>query len=132
VDALNVETCFPEEIFGLDVDVFAPCALGAILNRDTINRLKAKIVAGSANNQLAHHHYASLLQERGILYAPDFLINSGGLIQVAVLYGKGTLQDILARIDEISSTLFDIFERAEREKRSTSDIAEQIAKERLK
>lgn len=132
VDALGVDTCLPEEIYSLDVDVFAPCALGAILNRDTINRLKAKIVAGSANNQLAHHNYGALLQERGILYAPDFLINSGGLIQVAVIYDKGTMQDILARIDAISGTLYDIFERSESEKRPTNEIAEQIAKERLR
>lgn len=132
VDALGVDTCHPEDIFGLEVDVFAPCALGAILNRDTIHRLKVKIVAGSANNQLAHHHYGALLQERGILYAPDFLINSGGLIQVAVTYSQGSMQDILNRIDDIYHTCYEIFERAEKENRPTNEIAEQIAKERLK
>lgn len=132
VDKLHVDTCSPEEIFSVNADVFAPCALGAVLNKETINRLKTKVIAGSANNQLAHHHYAALLQERGILYAPDFLINSGGLIQVAVSYSQGSKQEILKRIDEIYHTSYEIFERSEKEHLPTNDVAEKIARERLR
>ena len=73
----------PEEILAADVDIFAPCALGGVLSGDTIPALKASIVAGSANNQLARHDDAGRLRERGILYAPDYVINAGGLINVA-------------------------------------------------
>ncbi len=73
----------PDEIYGLDVDIFAPCALGAILNEKTIPVLKAKVVAGSANNQLATTADGDALEARGILYAPDYVINAGGVINVA-------------------------------------------------
>ncbi|HLT58364.1 MAG TPA: Glu/Leu/Phe/Val dehydrogenase dimerization domain-containing protein [Limnochordales bacterium] len=73
----------PEEIYSVECDVFSPCALGGTMNDDTIPRLRARIVAGSANNQLAEARHARELQERGILYAPDFIINGGGVINVA-------------------------------------------------
>lgn len=131
VDEFNVQVCHSEEIYSIKADVFSPCALGAVLNLDTIRRLVAPIVAGSANNQLAHHHYGVLLHERGILYAPDFLINSGGLIYVAVIYDHGDLQKSLAQINNIYYTAYDIFERSARENRATNEIAEKIARERL-
>ena len=131
VDVFGVETCSPEEIFSIKADVFAPCALGAIINRDTIHQLNASIVAGSANNQLAHRRYGALLQERGILYAPDFLINAGGLIHVAVIYDHGDLNRSVQQIEDIYNMVYDIFERAEREDKPTNIIAENIAKERL-
>lgn len=131
VNELNVTTCQPGDIYGLEVDVFAPCALGAILNLDTINQLRCKIVAGSANNQLAHQHYGSLLHDRGILYAPDFLINAGGLIHVAVTYSKGDLNSSIDKINNIYNTAYQIFEKAADRNCSTNDIAEAIAKERL-
>ena len=131
VDEFHVNVCPPEEIFSLEADVFAPCALGAVLNAETIKKLKVKIVAGSANNQLAHHHYGALLQERGILYAPDFLINAGGLIHVAEIYDHGDRQRSLNQINHIYHTVYDIFERATHENRATNDIAEKIARDRL-
>jgi leucine dehydrogenase len=131
VEQFQVQTCPPEQIYDVEADVFAPCALGAVLNMDTVKRLRVKIVAGSANNQLAHHHYGALLFERGILYAPDFLINAGGLIHVAVIYDHGNQKEAYAQINNIYDTVYDIFERSEREQKPTNEIAENIAKERL-
>lgn len=132
VDEIGVEVCHPEEIYDLQADVFAPCALGATLNLHTIKRLKVQIVAGSANNQLAHHHYGALLHERGILYAPDFLINAGGLIHVAVLYDHGDMNKTLEQIRNIYHTVYDIYERSVHENRATNEIAEKIARDRLR
>lgn len=132
VDEFGAKVCSPEEIYDIDADVFAPCALGAVLSLKTINRLKTPIVAGSANNQLSHSHYASLMHERGILYAPDFLINAGGLIHVAVLYDHGNIERSLKQINDIYHTVTDIFELSEKENVSTHEIAVRIAKERLR
>lgn len=132
IDDLGVEVCHPDEIYSLDVDVFSPCALGSILNLENIKKLRTKIIAGSANNQLAHHHYGALLHERGILYAPDFLINAGGLIHVAVIYDHGDMKKSTEQINNIYHTVYNIFERSKSENRATSEIAEKIALERLK
>lgn len=131
IEEFKVSVCMPTEIYDLQADVFAPCALGATLNRDTIKRLRTPIVAGSANNQLAHHQYGTLLYERGILYAPDFLINAGGLIHVAVIYDHGDMPKSLEQIKNIYHTVYDIFERSARENLPTNIIAEKIARERL-
>jgi leucine dehydrogenase len=131
VDEFGATVCLPDEIYDVDADIFAPCALGATLNLNTIKRLKVNIVAGSANNQLAHHHYGALLHERGILYAPDFLINAGGLIHVAVLYDHGDLEKSVEQIKQIYNTVYDIFERSKHENRATNEIAEKIARNRL-
>lgn len=131
IDEFGVNVCEPDAIYDLDVDVFAPCALGATVNLETIKRLKASIVAGSANNQLAHHHYATYLHERGILYAPDFLINAGGLIHVAVTYAHGDMQQTLKKINHLYNMTYDIFERAASENLDTHTVAVKIAEERL-
>ncbi len=131
IDEFNVTVVPPDDIYHLECDVFSPCAFGAVLNLKTINQLQAKIVAGSANNQLAHHHYGALLHERGILYGPDFLINAGGLIHVAVTYAHGDLQKSTEQISNIYHTVYDIYERAKSENRATNEIAEQIARKRL-
>jgi len=132
VDEFGAKICHPDEIYDVKTDVFAPCALGAVLNMDTIKRLKTLIVAGSANNQLAHHHYGALMHERGILYAPDFLINAGGLIHVAVIYDHGDLKKSVEQINNIYHTVYDIFERSLHENRATNEIAEKIARDRLR
>lgn len=131
IDEFGAKICHPDEIYSIEADVFAPCALGAVLNLKNIKQLNSKIVAGSANNQLSHAHYGTLMHERGILYAPDFLINAGGLIHVAVIYDKGDMQKSLAQINDIYHTVYDIYERSAHENRATNQIAEQIAKERL-
>jgi len=123
--------CGLDDIYSLDADVFSPCALGAVLNLKNIKKLKAKIVAGSANNQLSHAHYGTLLHELDILYAPDFLINSGGLIHVATAYDHGSMEKSLAQINNIYHTVYDIFERSRAQNIATSKVAEIIALERI-
>jgi leucine dehydrogenase len=132
IDELEVTVCHPDEIYDIETDVFAPCALGAVLNLKTINRLKTKIIAGAANNQLAHAQYGTLLLERDILYAPDFLINAGGLIHVAVVYDHGTIEKSVELINNIYHTVYDIYERSQHENLATNQIAEKIARDRLK
>ncbi len=132
VNEFGAAVCSPDAIYDVEADVFAPCALGAVLNLKTIQRLRVPIVAGSANNQLAHHQYGAALHERGILYAPDFLINAGGLIHVAVIYDQADKQQAYEQISNIYQTATMIFERAQAENRPTSEIAEKMAEERLR
>ncbi len=129
---LGATVVAPEEIFGLDVDVFAPCALGAILNDSTIPQLKAKIVAGAANNQLAEARHGLELMKRGILYAPDYVINAGGIIDVyheRIGFDRSAL---LKHIEGIHDNLMEVFERARKEERPTGEVADAIAEERFK
>ncbi len=129
----DAEIVSPEEIHKAECDIFAPCALGGILNSQTIPELKCQAVAGSANNQLQHESDARLLHERGILYAPDFVINAGGLINVSqeVIDGKYHAKESKRAVDQIFDTLIAIFERAKTEEQPTEMIAMQIAKEYL-
>lgn len=122
----------PESILLEDVDVIAPCALGAVLDQTTIPRLKAKVVAGAANNQLATAADGERLHSAGILYAPDYVINAGGIIAVGREYlGNATLQSIAAEIRRIPERLTEIFERSRAENRSTSDIADEMARKSI-
>ncbi|MBO6724372.1 MAG: Glu/Leu/Phe/Val dehydrogenase [Rhizobiaceae bacterium] len=133
VSAFGAEAVSADKILSADADIFAPCALGAVLSSETIPALKAKIVAGAANNQLAEHGDARLLMDRGVLYAPDYVLNAGGLINVAgELDPDGYDRDrVLKALEEIPATLMAIFERAEQLGRPTNDIAKDIADERL-
>lgn len=129
---LGATVVAPEEVFGLDVDVFAPCALGAILNDATIPQLKASIVAGAANNQLAEPRHGVELMKRGILYAPDYVINAGGIIDVyheRIGFDRAAL---IKHIEGIEDNLMEIFERARKEERPTGEVADAIAEERFK
>ena len=118
-----------ESIHALEVDVFAPCALGAVLNDRSIGELKAAIVAGAANNQLARPAHDRVLLERGVLYCPDYVINAGGIIEIhheTVGYDKAKAR---AHLDRIGTTLTSIFERSATEKRPTGEIADRMAEE---
>lgn len=129
VKELGATAVSMEQIFGLEVDVFAPCALGAILNDITLPQLKAPIVAGAANNQLARPQHGQVLQQRGILYAPDYVINAGGIIDI---YYEGPGYDwntVEAHLRKIGTTLTQIFERSAREQRPTFEIADRMAEE---
>jgi leucine dehydrogenase len=132
VNEFGVNVCSVDDIYDVEADVFAPCALGSVLNLRTIQRLKVKIVAGSANNQLAHQHYGVLLHEHGILYAPDFVVNSGGLIYVAAMYDHGRFDQANKQVSDIYDTLFPIFERSEIDNLATNEVAEKIALEKIK
>ncbi|WP_068636941.1 Glu/Leu/Phe/Val dehydrogenase dimerization domain-containing protein [Thauera butanivorans] len=129
---LGATVVAPEDIFGLDVDVFAPCALGAVLNDQTIPQLKAGIVAGAANNQLAEARHGVELMTRGILYAPDYVINAGGIIDVYHERIGFDRKALLSHIEGIHDNLMEIFERARKEERPTGEVADAIAEERFK
>jgi len=127
----------PDAIFDAPVDVFAPCALGGAINADTLPRLKARIIAGGANNQLAEPAIGAALLERGVTYAPDFVINGGGIISIAAeicaleaggAYDPAWVEMKLARLVQ---TLDDVLERGVREHRPTQDIAIAIAQARI-
>jgi leucine dehydrogenase len=120
-----------EEVVFADVDVLSPCALGAVLDAQSIPRLRARVIAGAANNQLAQGQDGSALPAAGILYAPDYVINAGGIISVAHEYAGGTEAQVNADIAEIPVRLTEIFERARRENRTTNAVADQMARERL-
>ena len=121
-----------EEVLALDVDVLSPCALGAVLNSKSIPGLRARIVAGAANNQLAQDGDGAALQAAGVLYAPDYIINAGGIISVSREYQGGASEaQVIADIQAIPARLTEIFERARRENRPTNQVADQMARERL-
>jgi leucine dehydrogenase len=131
-DELDAHVVRPEALLSQDVDVVAPCALGAVLNEHTIPSLRAPIVAGAANNQLARDSDGAALQARGILYAPDYVINAGGIISVAREYlGGSTEAQVVSEIEGIPERLTEIFERARRESRPTNVVADQLARERI-
>jgi leucine dehydrogenase len=111
-------------------DIFVPCGLGGVLNQQTVAQLHCAVVAGAANNQLASPEVAELLEARGILYAPDYVINSGGLIYVALKHQGASLSAITTHLTQISTRLTDIYAHAQAENRSPARIADQLA-ERL-
>jgi leucine dehydrogenase len=121
-----------QDILQQDVDVFAPCALGAILNAQSIPRLRAKVVAGAANNQLALDRDGLALHAAGVLYAPDYVINAGGIINVFHEYhGVSSEAQVHAAIAGIPARLSDIFERSRRENRPTNAVADELARARI-
>ncbi len=120
-----------DEAHRADADLFVPCALGGGLNAETIPQIKARIVAGAANNQLAEPDDATRLMDRGILYAPDYAINAGGVIAVALGRPGSKVSDVTAKVEAIGATLAAIFTRADLENRPTAEIADRLAQERL-
>jgi leucine dehydrogenase len=120
-----------DDVVGTECDVYAPCAVGGVLSPASVPRLACSIVAGSANNQLAEPEVAELLRERGILYAPDFVINGGGAIALVGLEQLGwTSSEVEAALAGIGDTLREIYERAERRGSSTAAEADRLADER--
>jgi len=121
-----------EMVYDADTDIYAPCALGATLNTENIERLKCSIVAGAANNQLADESiHGKMMGDRGILYAPDFLINAGGLINVYSEINGYNREKSLEHTREIYDTTLEIFRKAKQENLSTVTAAKKIAEERL-
>jgi leucine dehydrogenase len=120
-----------EDIYKVNADVFAPCALGGVLNEKNIEQLKVKIVAGAANNQLENDNNAEYLFQRGIVYSPDFVINAGGVIHVAGPVMKQTEQQTLEKVDNIYNILLNIFEMSSKQNINTYQIAYNIASDKL-
>ncbi|SEL74727.1 leucine dehydrogenase [Colwellia chukchiensis] len=128
---LNAKVVGLDEIYSQDVDVFSPCALGAAINDDTIAQLKASIVAGCANNQLAESRHDQVLLDKGILYAPDYVINAGGIINVALeIYGEAYCAESSTKlVENIYNTLTNVFETAAAQNKPTGLIADEMARE---
>ena len=120
-------------IYDLEMDIYAPCALGATLNSDTIERLKCEIVSGAANNQLEDEKiHANQLLEKGIIYAPDFLINAGGLINVYSEIKGFSREQSLEKTKNIYNTTLEILNKAEQDGITTNEAAISIAEQRLR
>ncbi|MFL9843631.1 Glu/Leu/Phe/Val dehydrogenase dimerization domain-containing protein [Flavobacterium rhizosphaerae] len=121
-----------DDIYSADVDIYAPCALGATINDDTIQKLKVKVIAGAANNQLANEAtHGRILMERGIHYAPDFLINAGGIINVYSEIAGYDKAEALKKTENIYNTTLEIFNLAELNNITTQQAAMSIAQKRI-
>jgi len=123
----------PETIHSLDVDIYSPCALGAVINDATVGQLRCKVVAGCANNQLARLEHGDMLQQRGIVYAPDYIINAGGTIYDTDRLQPGGFneQRALQHVDRIFETMTQLIAIARRDDISTARAADRLAEQRL-
>jgi leucine dehydrogenase len=123
----------PEEFPQIKCDILAPCALGGSINEQTINQLQCKAVAGAANNQLSSPELGLELSAKNILYAPDYIINSGGIINAAAEFEEGGYDPRFARdrVNHIYDTLVDIFQKAESENKPTNLVADEMAEYNL-
>ena len=128
-DTVKVSEVSPRDILFHDVDILVPCALGNVLNSETIPRIRAKVIAGAANNQLATELDGQRLAERGILFAPDYVINAGGVISVAREYlGHSSEDEVRSEVNRIPERLNEIFTEADTTDRPTNVIADELAR----
>ncbi|WP_069383671.1 Glu/Leu/Phe/Val family dehydrogenase [Halomonas caseinilytica] len=131
--SLDAEITAPVDIVKADVDVFAPCAMGAALSPSVVERLKARVVCGAANNQLTSPEIADMLQSRGILYTPDYVANAGGVIEIAWQRHQDYRREaVMSHIAGIETTLDEIFARARRENHDPASVADTLARERFR
>jgi leucine dehydrogenase len=133
INKYNVEYIEPSKMLDMELDVYAPCALGATVNSDTIPMLKCPIIAGAANNQLAvEKEHGRQLIDKGIIYAPDFLINAGGLINVAAeADGSYNREKVTKDVEKIYGRILDIFTLSETDNFTTQEAAMKIAQKRI-
>jgi leucine dehydrogenase len=123
------ETVAPDAILGVEADVVSPCALGAVLTEESIAGLRCAAVAGGANNQLATREDGQRIYDRGILYAPDYVINAGGIINVGLEYlGQGDRSEVEARIAKIPERLEQVWRESEETGDPASEVADRIAR----
>jgi leucine dehydrogenase len=121
----------PDAIYDVDAEIFAPCALGAVVNDATLPRFRFKIIAGAANNQLAEQRHGDELHAKGILYAPDYAINAGGLINVYGELNGWSADRAKRKASEIYQTLCQLFELAKENEIPTHTAADRLAQRRL-
>ena len=121
----------PKDIYGAKADIFAPCALGAVVNDDTIPVLQVDIIAGAANNQLEEERHGDMLHERGIIYAPDYAINAGGLINVNAEVEGWSLERSHQKAEEIFDTILLVLEMAAEQGIPTYRAADRLAEQRI-
>ncbi len=131
VDEFGADVVEPEEIYEVDAQVFAPCAFGAVLNDLTVPKLKARVVAGAANNQLDDERHGQLLADREIIYLPDYVANGGGLVSCAAEWYHTERAEVPKQVRRIYDTSLSILERAGAEGLTTAEAADRIADDRL-
>lgn len=132
IDEFGATAVAPDAIYGVQADIFAPCALGAIINDDTLAQLKAEIVAGGANNQLAEQRHGIELEKKGMLYAPDYVINGGGVINVYGELQGWTMERAKRKAQEIYDTILRVFAIASRDGIPSFQAADRLAEERIR
>ncbi|MCX7728008.1 MAG: leucine dehydrogenase [Bacteroidia bacterium] len=129
----KIKVLSESELYSADADIYAPCALGATINSQTLEQLKVKIICGSANNQLADENiHGKMVEEKGILYAPDFVVNAGGIINVYYELEGYNRERALSHAERIYDTTIKIFDIAKKEKLPTYLAANRLAEERIK
>jgi leucine dehydrogenase len=126
---LDAKVVSADDILKVEADIFAPCALGAVLNERTIPNLKARIICGGANNQLATDEDGEALRKRGIVYAPDYLVNAGGIINVTAEYLGETTEHVRQRVGQIAHRLTTILAAADRDQKPTHKVADEAAEQ---
>jgi leucine dehydrogenase len=131
VSEFSARAVLPDEIYAVQADIFAPCALGAIINDRTIPQLRVEIVAGAANNQLLEERHGDELEARNIMYAPDYVANAGGVINVYSELAGWTSARSFRKADEIYYTILKVFEIAKTEKIPTYLAADRLAEQRI-
>lgn len=131
VDEFKATVVSPEKIYDVKCDIFSPAAIGGVINLNTLNRIKAPIIAGPANNQLAHQKYGVIAHQRGFLYVPDYVINAGGLIQAASVHDYHTVDVANKLIEKLYDRLLELFNRSIKENKPTTEVADLMAKEKL-
>jgi leucine dehydrogenase len=131
VEECGAERVGPREIYSVEADIFAPCALGGILNDGTVAQLRAEVVAGAANNQLLEARHGDALEARGILYAPDYVANAGGVINGCVELLGWRPEDARRKVEEIYDTLLNVFRVARAWAVAPHVAADRLAEERL-
>lgn len=132
VSELGIEPADPWTILETPCDILAPCALGGVIDEEGVGRLRCQIIAGSANNPLKDNQVAEKLRQRGILYAPDFIANAGGMIQLTDELDGFRAERVRHRVEAIYEILLQVFATAEREGRSTVEVALEMVEERLR
>ena len=133
VEELGATVVEPSEIYDVECDVFSPCSIGAVVNDETLPRLRCRAIAGGANNVLAEPAHGRRLMERGIIYGPDYLVNSGGLIRCEqeVLGGPTDDESIFAKVSQIYDQTLKVIQRAEEQGIGTDEAADRLAELRL-
>ncbi|MBV1790458.1 amino acid dehydrogenase [Marinobacterium sp. D7] len=130
-DTFGIDIVDPSVIHAQPVDIYSPCALGMVINDDSIGQIQASIVAGAANNQLTHPNHGIELARRGVLYVPDYIVNCGGLLAVAGDLEKSDDAWVWRKVDEIAATLDQVFTLADEREIATSHAADLIGAERI-
>ena len=132
VKDLGAETVDSDKAHALECDIFAPCALGGVIRDDTIPELKCRVIAGAANNQLDRPELGETLADAGILYAPDFIVNAGGLINVADELMGYDRERAMKQVEDIFRTLREVFRISKKEDVTPARAAELVAEERIR